>query len=107
PGFAVEREYRFRMELDGRYRQAAMLQSHDEPIVGDCRDDQLGGQTLAFDEQRVISASDELPREALEGAAAEHVDAGGLAVHGVVENAELSAEVLADALQAEAHAEQR
>ena len=93
------------MELDGGERQGAVLHGHDHAVLGLGRHDQVGGQSVADREQRVVASGRELLRQSLEQATPDHADAGGLAVHRVVEDVERAAEMLDHALQPEADAE--
>jgi len=103
-------EYAFGVELDAFNGQGAMAQAHDDGSIAVVRggaggDDEVGGQGLLGDDQRVVAGAGEGRFQALEDALAVMIDRAGLAVHQVRGADHLAAEGLADGLMAEADAE--
>src|ERR1035441_2331015 len=98
---------RFGVELHGFDGQIAMAHAHDDAVGGFGGDFQTSGEGFAAREQRVIATHLKLFGQAFEDSDAAVADGGRLAVHGVVENAELAAKGFHNALQAETNAEDR
>src|SRR5712692_10019282 len=101
----LERHDGLGVELHGRERQRRMLDRHDHAVRALRGHHQHRRELLADREERVITPGGELLGEPREDAPAEDSDAGDLAVHRVVEDSQLAAEVLHDALEPQTHAE--
>ena len=96
------------MELHGGDRLGAVLQRHDDAVVGLGGDPQkVVGERHAPGVERVVAADAEATRQPLEERASLHRDLRGLAVDRLVELVEPAAEILGHGLQPEANAEQR
>ena len=104
---AARGEDRLRVELHALDRQLAVAQAHHDAVVGLGRDLQHVGHRLPLHDQRVVAGRLERARQTLEHAGVVVSDERGLAVHDLRRPHDLAAEDLADALVAEAHAEDR
>jgi hypothetical protein len=98
---------RLRMKLHGFHRQLAVAQAHDDAVVGLGGDFQARRGTSRTRVERMIAAHLETLRQSFEHTRAASAHPRRLAVHGVIEHAQLAAERLHHALQSQAHAEHR
>ena len=89
---------------DGKF---PVLHAHDFALVGFRRDFQAGGQGVALDDERMIARGRKRIGHALEQVQAVVFDERGFAMHHPVVHDHVGAEGVADALVAEADAEQR
>jgi len=91
--------------------QCAMAQAHDDGAISVfCRaggDDEIGGERLFGDDQRVIAGAGERGVQPFEDAFAIMFDAAGFAVHQVAGAHDLAAEGFADGLMAKTYAKNR
>src|SRR5215475_13192668 len=92
------------MELHAVDWQRLVTQAHDD-VAGLGRDFELGWQSAALDDQRVIARGPEGRGDILEHALALVLHLGELAVHGQWGAHDLAAEHLADRLMTQAHAQ--
>src|ERR1017187_5909389 len=107
-GAGGQGEDRFGVELHGFDGQFPVPDAHDDAALARFGGDfQARGEGFAARVQRVIAAHLEFLRQTLENAQAAVAHHGALAVHGVIEDAQLAAERLDNALQSQAHAEYR
>ena len=95
------------MELHPLDAQGAVAQSHDHAVGRGGRDLQLVGHRVGLHHQRVVAGGDEGIGQAGEDALPVVVDLRGLAVHQMRGGHDAAAVGLADALVAQADAEQR
>src|SRR6185295_5148230 len=105
---ALAGENRFRMELDTVDRPGAVPEPHDVRVLARPRRDlEFRRQTLFSDHERVISRSDERPRDAPEQSLAVVLDRRRLAVHRYARAHHVATEHRADRLVSKADAENR
>ena len=95
------------MELHAVDGELAVAQAHDFALGGFGGDFERGGEGLALDEQGVVARGFEGIGQAGEDAGAVVQDGRGLSVHEPASADDVAAEDVADALVAEANAEQR
>ena len=95
------------LERRARAGQLAVAHAHDLAVLRARRDDQLGRAGLALDRQRVVADHAELARQAGVDALAVGGQRAGLAVHLALRAHDAAAERRADALVAQAHAQDR
>jgi len=88
-------------------RQRLVLDRHCNPVLGARGDVEHVWYTVALDEQRMIAADHDLIRQASHQAPAPHLHPRRPAMRRMGELTELAAEIFADRLHAETHAEDR
>ena len=93
------------MELHALDRELAVAQAHHQPVLGLGGDLEHVGHRVAGDDERVVARRGERVRQPGEHAGVRVADLRRLAVHHVRRAHDRAAVQLADALQAEAHAE--
>ena len=87
------------MELDGFHRKVTVAHTHDDAVFGFGGHFQTRREGLFSGEQRVVPAHLELPRKPFKDPDIPVAHHGRLAVHGVIENAQLATEGFDDTLQ--------
>ena len=95
------------MELHAIDRIVAMLEAHDDSILGLGGDLQMIRQRFSVDDQRVITGRDERIRQSLEDPLAIVLDERCLAMHQLRSADHISAEGIANRLMSETHAQHR
>lgn len=103
---AVFRCDAFGVELDAVDGAGGVAQAHDEAVPRFGCDDQIRGHRFAFDDQRVITGRGDRRGKVAEDAVAFVMNGICFAVHGDGGADNVAAEGVADALVAEAYAEQ-
>ncbi|GCC48391.1 hypothetical protein chiPu_0032805, partial [Chiloscyllium punctatum] len=92
------------MELHAADRQGLVLDHHRDAVFGGRGHRQHLGHAVTLDIERVVAADHDLVRQIMHQPAAAHLHARGTAMRGLGELAELTAEIFADRLHAEADA---
>src|SRR5687768_10620265 len=100
-------EQRLGVELHALHRQAAVAQPHDLAVLGFGADLEARGQSLALDDQRVVTGGHKTILQLGENPPAIMLDARNLAVHHLLRAHHLAAERLSDRLVAKAYTEDR
>src|SRR5438067_1118284 len=95
------------MELHPFDRKLAMAQSHDRAVLGLGGDLENFGKRFPLDNERVIARRLERIGNSGEHTSADVANRGRLTVHDARRSDDLAAEDMADALMAEANAEDR